>query len=206
MIILKQSFRTLPEYEISQIPPNMRYLIRKAEAMQINIAELNDNINPAEKLIVDDLRFESSVAINDMTEKVRNYLNITLNVQLGWKDNDEAFNTWRKIIENFGVFVFKEAFKDDNFSGFCIFDEIFPVIYINNSKSKTRQIFTLFHELAHLLFGTGGIDILSKDYVNILTGDEKKIETICNSFAGEFLVPTSDFKNKINEIEIDENI
>jgi Zn-dependent peptidase ImmA (M78 family) len=201
---LKQSFRTLPEYEISQIPPHLRQLIRKAKAMQVNLAELNNNINPAKQRIVYDLRFESSITIDELTEKVRNYLNIPLTVQFDWEDNDEAFKTWRKIIENFGVFVFKEAFKDDNFSGFCIFDEVFPVIYINNSKSKTRQIFTLFHELAHLLFGTGGIDIRAKNYINMLTGNEKKIETICNSFAGEFLVPTYDFKNKSNKIKIND--
>lgn len=49
-----------------------------------------------------------------------------------------------------------------------IYDKVFPLIIVNNSMAKTRQIFTLFHELGHLLFETSGIDKLKDDFVNIL--------------------------------------
>ena len=41
----------------------------------------------------------------------------------------------------------------------------FSDIYVNNSAAKTRQIFTLFRELGHLLFHTSGIDPLDDQYV-----------------------------------------
>lgn len=44
----KQSFRTLPEAEISRMEPRLRYLIRQARVMQINLAELNDDVNPGQ--------------------------------------------------------------------------------------------------------------------------------------------------------------
>src|SRR5262249_26242748 len=69
-----------------------------------------------------------------------------------------------------------------------------PLIYVNNSTSKTRQIFTLFHELAHLLFHTSGIDMLTDDFIQGLPEDSKKIEIVCNRFAAEFLVPERVFE------------
>lgn len=200
----EQSFRTLPEYQLSKITPRLRFLIRKARVMQINLAELNDNINPAIRQIVRDLTFSSDNSAVKMAAKVREYMDADLNSQFLWKSTDEAFKTWRSFLEKHGVFVFKEAFKNDDFSGFCLYDKKFSVIYVNNSKPATRQIFTLFHELAHLLLGTGGIDKQKDDYINMLKGDGRKIEILCNQFAGEFLVPDDDFDKRITGISVND--
>ena len=95
---------------------------------------------------------------------------------------------WRSAFYNCGIYVFKDAFKEEKFSGFCLYDNQFPVIYINNSMSFSRQIFTLFHELCHIILKTSGIDKTDDDYLNRLSIDNKEIETFCNSFDGEFLV------------------
>jgi len=42
------------------------------------------------------------------------------------------------------VFVFKDAFRAEDYCGFSLFDPVFPLIYVNNSMPKSRQIFTLF--------------------------------------------------------------
>jgi Zn-dependent peptidase ImmA (M78 family) len=68
----------------------------------------------------------------------------------------------------------------------------------------TRQIFTLFHELAHLLLKTGGIDKRNDAFLRRLRGENKKAEILCNRFTGEFLVPDSDFETMIKEIQLDE--
>ncbi len=67
-----------------------------------------------------------------------------------------ALKQWRQAVEDCGVFVFKAAFKQKDISGFCLMDESLPVIYLNNSTTKTRQIFSLLHELAHLLLSING--------------------------------------------------
>src|SRR5262249_34971759 len=79
----------------------------------------------------------------------------------------------------------------------CLFDEIFPIIYVNNSAAKTRQIFTLFHELGHLLFHTSGIDTVHGEYVRALTDEPKRIEIVCNRFAAEFLLPERAFNSAV---------
>lgn len=198
----QQSFRTLPKHEIEMMSSNMHYLLKQARAMQINLAELNDDINPAEHNIFHDLKFLPDTSALTMATQVRKYLGINISEQLNWKSIDEALKAWRKILEEHGVYVFKESFKDESFSGFCLYHNKFPLIYVNNSTPKSRQIFSIFHELVHLLLGTGGVDTRIDDYINYLKGDDRKIEVLCNRFAGEFLVPDSDFYNRIANITI----
>ena len=198
----EQSFRTLPRDEILRMEPVFRYLIRQARVMRLNLAELNDGVNPAKRKILHDLSFAPDVSVAEMTRKVREYLDVSLSAQEAWRSTDEAFKAWRNIFEDNGVFVFKDAFKSNAFSGFCLYDKEFPIIYVNNSKSVTRQIFTLFHELSHLLLGTGGIDTRLDDYIDLLTGDDRRTEILCNRFAGSFLVPDDDFNQGISGIQI----
>ena len=205
---IKNSFRTLPE-SIESLSPRMRFVLRKARSMQLNVIELSENekINKTEKekKIFEDIQFTTAPAISALTNKVRKYLGISLEEQKSWsKSNgewdvsDTALKKWREIIQSRGVFVFKDSFKEPHFSGFCLYDKKFPIIYINNSEAKTRQIFTLFHELAHILFHTSGFDPLDENYFRgQLRGTNKEIETMCNEFAGSLLVPEESLPKNI---------
>lgn len=201
----REAFRTLPDRQLNSISPKLHYLIREAQSMKINLFELNDSVNPALSQIVKDLTFKPDCSASTMAIRVREYLGIDLNTQLGWKDSNVALKAWRNAIEKHGIYIFKEAFKDSSVSGFCLHDPEFPLIYINNSTSQTRQIFSIFHELAHLLLGTGGIDLRDADYIDYLEGDDKRVEMLCNRFAALFLVPDQDFTRRTSSINIDDS-
>ena len=204
---VEQSFRTLPEQELQRMPSRILYLLRRARVFQLNLAELYDGVNPASRQILRELDFAPSVDVSEMAEQVRAYLGIDLAEQQSWDDADDALKRWRTVLEDHGVFVFKDSFNppgkkkvdgvESTFSGFCLYDTDFPVIYVNNNKAKNRQIFTLFHELAHLLMHTGGVDTRQDDYIEYLTGDNRRIEVLCNQFAAEFLVPSGDFRARL---------
>jgi Zn-dependent peptidase ImmA (M78 family) len=100
------------------------------------------------------------------------------------------------------VYVFKDAFHAPNYFGFCLYDDEFPIIYINNSSAKSRQIFTLFHELGHLLFQTSGIDILDDPFLDHLGGTEQRIEIICNGLAARVLVPDDVLDKMLTGVKI----
>jgi len=202
----KESFRTLPQEEINLLEPRLLYLVRQAKVMQENLRELFDGVNPAKKQVCSGITIHSSDTISNAANAVREYLDIGLNEQYALTTNDKALKYWRDVLEKHGVFVFKDAFKDDECSGFCLYDDVFPIIYLNNSQAKIRQIFTLFHELAHLLFRTGGIDLRHDDFIQRMRGPNKRIEVFCNKFAGEFLVPTEDIKPQIRNQTMDDNI
>lgn len=204
----KQSFRTLPQEEINLMEPRLLYLIRQAKVMQENLRELFNGVNPATKKVFADIKIGSSDSVFHVVKAVRKYLGVGLDEQYELKSNDEALKYWRNLLEEHGVFIFKDAFKNkyEECSGFCLYDNVFPVIYLNNSQPKIRQIFTLFHELAHILFRTGGVDFRNNDFVQRMSGDNKRVEVFCNKFAGEILVPTEDIRTQIHNQTIDDNL
>lgn len=200
----QQAFRTLPDSEIQRLSPRLRYLLRQAQAMQINLGELYGGVNPAERQIARDLRFALDAPVAELARDVRQFLGVDLREQLEWRSSETAFKEWRNALENSGVFIFKDAFKDEAISGFCLHDSRFPITYVNNSRAATHQVFTLFHELSHLLSGTGGIDTPDDAYIRALDGRNKQIEILCNRFAAAFLVPDDDFDSRVAQMPITE--
>jgi Zn-dependent peptidase ImmA (M78 family) len=191
---IRESFRTLPDAEFDQIPRQVGALLRKAKALQLNLSELTGGQNPAPRLITRDLDFLDDISTT--AAHVRDYLGITLDQQFAWADDDTALKAWRDALHKAGIFVFKDAFRVEGYSGFSLYDDVFPIIYVNNSSSKTRQIFTLFHELAHLLFHTSGVDTVEDRYIPNLPEQQKRIEILCNRFAAAFLVPEAAFRHE----------
>jgi Zn-dependent peptidase ImmA (M78 family) len=191
---IEETFRTLPDTEFEQLPRRIQQLLRKAKAFQLGLYELTQGRNPARRLITSEVRFTELMSVDTMAARVRSYLGISLEQQAAWRNADDALKQWRRALYDVGIFVFKDAFRQEDFSGFSLYDDVFPIIYINNSQAFTRQIFTLFHELAHLIFHTSGIDPLDDDYVQRLSGQQQRIEVMCNRFAAQFLVPESAFE------------
>jgi transcriptional regulator with XRE-family HTH domain len=165
---IEETFRTLPDTEFARLPRRIQFLLRKAKAFQLGLHELTQGRNPAERLITRDVEFTARMSPDTMAARVREYLGISLDRQTAWRNADEALKEWRQALYRVGIFVFKDAFREESFSGFSLYDEVFPIIYVNNSAAPTRQIFTLFHELGLLLFHTSGIDPLDDQYLERL--------------------------------------
>ena len=197
-----KDFRSLPS-EIGEVtPPSIRHLVRLAKARQLDLQDLHGTA-AKEARIVSLARTENENA-KELATRMRAQIGVSVEDQIRWKDITSAFDSWRAALENIGVWVFKNAFKNDNYCGFCVHDHYFPVIYVNSSEpklnengqntsfgqSKQRQIFTLFHELGHLLRGTAGIDFRKTP---AFTGIYHEEEVFCNVFANTFLVPDEEF-------------
>ena len=177
--------------EIEKLPPSIRILLRQARARQLSLMELNMGTNPAETKIFHDLHSQLDASPTELAQQARAYLDISVETQASWRSAREALENWREQVEEKGIFVFKDAFRDDSVDGFCLVHEQFPVIYLNNSRSAVRQIFSLFHELAHLLLGENGI-------TQGINPVGEQIEVFCNQFAAEFLVPPSDLETHLD--------
>ena len=200
----KQSFRTLPEFELENLSSDTRFALRQGKAMQLALMELNDAKNPAEHKLFDDIQVSTRTEVRELAYEVRKYLGISLDDQRDWKNTSDAISNWRNAVESKGIFVFKRSFKQRDISGFCLVDNEFPVIYLNNSTAITRQVFTLFHELSHILLQTNGITKQDDHYIYALTGEAKEIEVFCNHLAAEILVPSRDFEQWLSIVSWDD--
>ncbi|MFA5878854.1 MAG: ImmA/IrrE family metallo-endopeptidase [Candidatus Margulisiibacteriota bacterium] len=189
----KTDFRTLPDTIIDALPSEIIKLYRKSKVFQLNIEELYEGRQPSTQSILNKFSLNNSKSISDLVEEIRNFLGISFEDQFSWQSFDQALKNWRNLLEQNGIFIFKDAFKNDNYSGFCVYSKMYPIIYLNNSMSFSRQIFTVFHELAHLLLHKGGIDF--RDCNPLLYSDKahRDYEIKCNQFANEFLVPSIAF-------------
>lgn len=189
----KTEFRTLPDTVINELPPEIVKLYRSAKLYQLYLEELFDGEKPSDKSLLDKFLINDRTNISTLKKQIRKELNVPIEDQVKWKSTETAFKNWRTAFEANGVFVFKDAFKNNEYSGFCLYDEKYPVIFVNNSMPDSRQIFTLFHELGHLLFKSGGVDFRSREYTAQFSGYYLDVEVICNRFANEFLVPPDEF-------------
>ncbi|MDF5820680.1 ImmA/IrrE family metallo-endopeptidase [Corynebacterium felinum] len=121
---------------------------------------------------------------------------------LGWEPGhyalgEKAVAQLSRLIENTGVLVMRSSVVRNNthrpldpeeFRGFTLIDRGFSLIFVNAQDTKSAQLFSLAHELGHVLLGEPGV-----------SGEEidgaPDIERWCNRFAAEFLIPASYFKH-----------
>jgi Zn-dependent peptidase ImmA (M78 family) len=196
----QREFRTLPDIDMQTLARDTYLHIRYAQAYQLSLKDLFENRNPVEDPIWKNITLTTQANIAQKAQEIRDFLGISLEQQVLWHDDDRALKAWRQAIENSGVFVFKAAFKQKEISGFCLSDTQFPIIYLNNSTSKSRQTFSLMHELAHLLFHVNGLSKFNQDYLSRLPAPEKQLETFCNAMAAELLIPELDFHQHIQHM------
>ncbi len=116
---------------------------------------------------------------------LRELLDISIEDQLSWKTESVAYKNWRQAVEEkLGIFVFQFSMPMEEVHGFC-FTNNFPYAIVTNSNhSYAGRIFTIFHELAHILRLQSGMCLHEK------ATEKQKEEWECNSFAGKFLAPS----------------
>lgn len=115
---------------------------------------------------------------------LRDLLNISIEDQITWKTENEAYRKWRLAVEDrLGIFVFQFPMPMDEIQG-CSFNGDYPFAIVTNSNhSYTGRIFTIFHELAHILRHQSSMCLFERATEN------QKEEWECNVFAGNFLAP-----------------
>lgn len=185
---IENSFRTLGSKQYETVPPGIRRLLHKARSLQTSLRELFGH-NHGETLITRELAYDADESVDVIADGLRFRLGVSLDEQRSWRSPEVAFERWRRAFFDAGVYVFKDRFRSGDYSGFCLHHAEFPIIYVNDGNSSDRQIFTLFHEMAHLLFRTSGFDAVADDHMDDLPVDHRNIETTCNRLPARFPLP-----------------
>lgn len=103
-----------------------------------------------------------------------------------------SFDSYRRAIESKGVLVFRtngyqgkwQIPKSNPILGFSIYHAAFPLIVVKKARFESRQTFTLFHELAHILLHKESTIDDEQDLYQY-SGKERE----ANQFAAQLLIP-----------------
>jgi Zn-dependent peptidase ImmA (M78 family)/DNA-binding XRE family transcriptional regulator len=184
----KQDFRTLPDKEIKNLSPELRLIIRKAKYNQLVLKQLHEGTNPLENPLNKAFQLRLTNNPTNTANRLREYLGVTKRLQQSFKNSEDAFSYYRNLLERNGIYVFQYLLPEAR--GFSLMDKEFPVIVLNSKDKANGKIFSLFHELCHILFNTGGI--FRDYYTEELKQNPDKIEIFCNKFASDLLLPTAE--------------
>jgi len=179
---LPKDRRTVDSKDIDNFHEKTIMAVRKARALANSFIELRQELGIAiPKLSMFALISDNpkSIAI-----KLRTLLNLDEIREI--TNINYALEAYIEKVELMGITVFQLSLTHDKLRGFSIIDDIVPIIGIKRgSEAPTSKIFTLFHELGHILLNEGGVCDLT-EMTNI------EIEKWCNAFAAEVLVPNSE--------------
>lgn len=111
----------------------------------------------------------------------------TLNVELmKRRKSDEILTFYKKVLEEkLSIIIIEYPLKADDVRAFSIYSDLSAIV-LNETDKPAIKLFSLFHEICHLIRKTGGICSLD------IERHDNKEEYYCNNFAAEFLVPIKD--------------
>lgn len=174
--------RTIDSKELGNYHEKTIMAVRKARPLAQSLVELRQELG------VGIPKFSLSASLKEQPQevaaKIRKHLNLD---ELREIENiNHALDSYIEKVESLGVAIFQLSLTQDKLRGFSIVDDVMPIIGIKRGgEQPTAKIFTLFHELGHILHNEGGFcDLSEKTSI--------EIEKWCNAFAAEVLIPTSE--------------
>jgi Zn-dependent peptidase ImmA (M78 family) len=133
-------------------------------------------------------------------------LGFDLDARAACRTWEEALRLFISQADRIGVLVMvsgvvlsnnRRTLDPEEFRGFALADRRAPLVFINGADTKSGQMFTLAHELAHLWLGSSAV---SNAGAAPLTGHRRE-EVWCNAVAAELLVPLGALRSELQRQE-----
>lgn len=174
-------FRTLAN-DYPKVDPEIKSLMERVERQRQILINLKEELGEDEPLEFRPPHLPSN-NLKEAAAASRRWLSL---------NGECSFVDYRRAIESKGALVFLSNGylgpwripPESKIAGFSIFHQNLPIILVRKDDAPARQLFTLIHELAHLLIHSRG-SIDTEDNFYATSGKERA----ANAFAGYFLVP-----------------
>ncbi len=183
-------WRTLPESGNAKKSPGLVLELREAARRREILVDLAEEMD--EELPEFDIVRQPGEPPAALAKRVRVILGKSVEDQKSCKTQADALQMWRQAVESLGVLVFQTGFFGGHYPvdikkdmrGVALHFDRLPIIIMNSKDSVTGRIFTIMHELGHLILRQSGLSNFT-DYEGPVAD-----EVFCNEFAGELLVPS----------------
>lgn len=189
----KVDYRTFGNIGAADMSRELRWFLRDIEDRRDIMLELYADIE------TELVPFTSSVTV-DSSEKtvaktIRELLRLDYNTQIKFRKPENALSYCISKLEEKGFLIFQAVkIQPEEMRGLSVAYDVFPIIALNRKDEPSARLFTLLHELVHIMTRTSGI-------CNDMSQDRAKIgqmELFCNKIAGLALVPVGILKENKN--------
>jgi Zn-dependent peptidase ImmA (M78 family)/transcriptional regulator with XRE-family HTH domain len=183
-----RDFRLLPENQGRDWSPALRRQFRRLRYQQQVARELAVTTEePAPSI---DVRIAVDESPEDIGSTIRSWLGQE-GTESSAKEERPGLREWTALIEATGILVAQvEGVPLEEMRGCSISARPYPVIALNGKDAPTGKLFTLFHELAHVLLDEEALCDLADGRSTKPTAIER-LEHFCNHVSAAVLMPAA---------------
>lgn len=163
--------------------PKERIALRDASRVRGFVGALRDDLGKSQENY-------PTASTNEDPEVValrvrKDHFGVSLEEQMSWSSTARAFKQWRTLIERMDILVFLYSLGEESARGFSFATKPPPVIGVSTTWDNSVRVYTLIHELGHVLTRTDSS--CREDIATKPTTDS--VERWCERFATSFLMP-----------------
>ena len=123
---------------------------------------------------------------DEAAARFREWIGVSVDEQISWQNARIALQEWRDALTGRGVAVFQFQIDKGAIRGFSVWNDQLPVAAVNTAYTPQARVYTLFHEVGHLLRRAEGACAAFSDQ------ESAQVERWCDRFAAAFLLPGDD--------------
>jgi len=136
-------------------------------------------------------------------QRLRALLGVSIEQQLAWRDEWQAWREWRAAIENAGVLVFQfPKVPLEQTRGVSLFEFPLPVIGINSKEgSPGARVYSLLHELVHVALAAGRDEQVASAERRTAAG-WRELERFAEETASEAIIPDAALQEQFGRVSV----
>lgn len=188
--IEKADYRTFGNIgDVENMSRELRWLLRDIEERRDTMLALYEMNGQVVEPFT--FRVEQTANHQDIATAIRGLLNVNHDEQIRFRKPEKFLAHCVSELEKRDFLIFQAArIQPKEMRGLSLAYDSFPIITLNRKDQPSARLFTLIHELVHIITNTSGIcnDISGASISN------NDIELMCNDIAGLVLVPIEEFK------------
>lgn len=190
-------FRTVENRRIGRPSPDLLETVYLCQQRQEWYRDFARSVREEPLAFVGSSAVESN--IEETAATIRHALHFDIEERRQMATWTDALRRFIELADALGVLVMVNGvvgsnnyrkLDPDEFRGFALSDNFAPVVFINGADTKSAQMFTLAHELAHLWLGESALSDTEP-----VSAPTHRVENWCNRVAAELLVPLAVFRN-----------
>lgn len=151
------------------------------------------------------LAIHSHMSVEEAAAAIRDWLPLRPTQQQHWAKAGSLVTRLSELIEAHGIIVAQvQRVPLRVMRGCAVSDHRFPAIVLNGADATTGKVFTLIHELVHILLRSGGetsVVPVTRERLRLKTA----LERFCNQVSAAVLIPRDAFSAE-SRIELERDL